>query len=116
MLGQECADPVAERLGLWRVVDIHRRSPPRQGRYLVAGRISGASAPVLESVLDRSVAQRAAGDLCPVGMVELVDREACVQRGGEAHGVDGLVHRLLDQQRGERRQLGDPAGEFDGAV
>src|SRR4051794_32896153 len=37
-------------------------------------------------------------DLGPVGVVELVNGEARLQRVVEPHVVDALVHRLLDHQ------------------
>lgn len=59
------------------------------------------------------VGQLAAGDFAPVRVIELVDLEATVQRGGKPHGIDGLVHRFLDQQCRHRRHLRDPTREFD---
>jgi hypothetical protein len=51
-----------------------------------------------------------------VRVIELVDLEATVQCGQETHGIDGLVHRFLDEERRHRRQLRDPASEFDCVV
>ena len=49
-------------------------------------------------------------DLRPVRVVELVQREAGVERVVEAHVVDGLVDRLLDEQRRHRRAARRCAG------
>ncbi|BBZ15672.1 hypothetical protein MGAD_00070 [Mycolicibacterium gadium] len=49
-------------------------------------------------------------------VIELMDFEAGIERRRETHCVDGLVHRFLDQEGREGRQLGDAAGEFDGAI
>jgi MFS family permease len=55
-------------------------------------------------------------ELGPVRVVELVHGEARVEGVVEAHVVDALVHRLLDQQRGHGGRLGDPPGERQGLV
>ena len=52
-------------------------------------------------------------DLGPVGVVELVQREARLPHVLEAHVVDALVDRFLDEQRGHRRELGDAPGELE---
>src|SRR3974390_1347367 len=52
----------------------------------------------------------------PVRVVELVQREARVQRVVEAHVVDALVDRLLDEQRGHGGQLRNAPGQLDRAV
>src|SRR5215213_4060492 len=52
----------------------------------------------------------------PVRVVELVQGEARLQRVVEAHVVDRLVHRLLDQQRGHRRDLRDASRELERAL
>src|SRR5690606_20440123 len=54
--------------------------------------------------------------LCPVRVVQLVQREAGVERVVEAHVVDALIDRLLDEQRGHRRHRRDPPGQLHGAV
>ena len=46
-----------------------------------------------------------------MGMVELMDVEAGLERVGEAHAVDALVDRLLDQERSHRRKHCDPTRE-----
>jgi MFS family permease len=55
-------------------------------------------------------------ELGPVRVVQLVHRKTRVEGVVEAHVVDALVHRLLDQQRGHGGRLGDPPGEGQGLV
>ncbi len=54
--------------------------------------------------------------LGPMRVVELVDREARGERVLEAHVVDALVHRLLDQERGHRGQCSDSSCELERTV
>src|SRR5829696_9229824 len=72
--------------------------------------------PVRDAVLLEGHRVAVLVDLGPVRVVQLVEGEAGVERDVEAHVVDGLVDRLLDEQRGHRRLLGDPPGELDRAL
>ena len=101
VLAQEGADPLAEsfRLGWVRYVHCGSASgKSASGSPLGGGQDLRCRAPVVEPMLDCPVRQFSAGDFTPVRMVELMDLEASVQRRRETHGVDGLVHRFLDQQ------------------
>ena len=83
---------------------------------LTAGTIGGASRQLGMPESSLAIGIPVVVDLGPVRVVQLVQREAGVERVVEAHVVDRLVDRLLDEQRGHRRQLGDPPGELERAV
>src|SRR6478609_11139451 len=115
---------LVQAVGLW-AAGSGGRSPAGRGVDLRAGWIgdvdlSGDDRRVLVPWQDTE-SRRPDGvmvgvELGPVGMVELVEAETCVQRVVEAHTVDRLVHRLLDQQRGHRVRLGDALREFLGPL
>src|SRR5947209_4873600 len=75
------------------------------GAHLVLDRWDdrGSGAPVRNAVLLLRRREAVLVHPGPVRVVQLVDGEAGVERVVEAHVVDRLVDRLLDEQRGHRR-------------
>ncbi len=92
-----------------RVADVH--CAPASRALAIAGRIYGARAspPGRTRPFRRTACRRAAVRVIELRWIPGL----AVQRGGRApHGIDGLVHRFLDQQCRHRRHLRDPTREF----